>query len=404
MGRKGGGEMTRWPIATGRTGYEALLGLTVAGLAVASIQSYALVWPAAALPTIAPDFAFPLNQFAWWIIETGFSPVFPVLLAACLGAWLAALDEVPDLRGGRQWGYLGWLLPIGLVHAYLFWFGDLLVPLAIVGLIAAAGARLTVVSQLIFGTGLVLATLAVLLAGSAMTGLVDDSMSRAAALGYPPDRVAALNSLYQAGFWARLPANLGFALMNQLMQIVFLGGGIAGVMLIAMAALRTGFFDLRWPDLRYALSGAVALGIGWPLAGWANLYEISTGFAPSSAFASSSAKLLATPLIAYGYAALVMLACRAGALRVPVEALGRLGRVWLSAYLLGSIVLVFLFSGLPGLSLFAQLSRAALLAIALSLAGAMIAAAWFWVPRFRLGPAEWLWLVLVTRTRQSLRH
>lgn len=395
--------MAYWPIEQGKAGFETLLGLSVAGLVIASVQSFAMVWPAAILPVVAEDFAHPANQIAWWIIETLFAPVFPILLAACFGAWLAALDLAPPPLGGRQWGLLGWLLPIGLFHAYLVWFGDLLVPFALAGLVVAAGARMRIASQLAIGGALVLFTVLVLLAGAAMGAIVGDSMSSAQALGFPPERIAGIEAVYRNGVLARLPANMGFALMHQLTQIVFLGGGIAGLMLIGMAALESGFLGLRWPPMAYALSGAVALGLGLPLCGWSNLHLMDAGFAPPAFGAAFAARMPGALLLAYGYAALTMLACQSGRMKQIADIVARLGRVWLSAYLLASLVLVLVFSGLPGLAAFGQVPRLGQLLIALGLVAALLAGAGFWTRRYRLGPVEWLWLVLVTRSRQSLR-
>ena len=389
--------MTQWPIQPGRAGYESLLGFTVAGLVIGSIQSFALVWPAAGLPVIADDFAAPANRFAWWVLETGFGAVFPVLLAICFGAWLAATDRAPQPFGGRQWRYLVWLLPIGLLHAYLFWFGDLLVPFALAGLIVAAGARMRLYSQLAVGAGLIVFTALVLIAGSAVGAIIRDSMSSAQALGFPPERVASLDAIYQSGFLARLPSNMGFALMHHLVQIVFMGGGIAGVMLVGMAALDSGFLTLRWTPMQYAVSAAVALGLGLPLCGWANLHLMESGFAPAAFGPAVAAKCLGVPCVAYGYAALVMLACQSGRLDRVTGAFASLGRVWLSAYLGTSVVLVLVFSGIPGLALFARMPRAGLLVLALAIAAGLVFAARWWTRTGRPGPAERAWTALVMR-------
>ncbi|WP_203294078.1 DUF418 domain-containing protein [Maricaulis parjimensis] len=396
--------MTPWPLTQARAGYETLLGLSLCGLIIASIQSYGLAWPVSVLPTLGSDFHAPINQIAWWLIDTVFAPVFAILLAVLMGAWLAALDRVAAPAGGQQWGRLGWLLLFGIVHAYLFWFGDLLAVYAISGLIAAAGARLRLMTQILLGGGLVVMTLLVLAGGAALGGLTGDSVTPETALGFPPERVAALTETYRSGFLARWPSNMGFALMQELILIVFLGGGIIGAMLLGMAAWQTGFFEPDWPVQTYVMTGMVALGIGLPMSGWASLQALSTGFAPSGLFATSLSGMAGALCLAYGFSALVLLACNAGVLQPVTEALARLGRVWLSGYLGASILLVFLFSGLPGANLFGLVPRWGLLLMALGLNAGLLSAAWFWVPRYRLGPVEWLWMVLVSRQRQNLRR
>lgn len=366
------------------TGVHVLLGVTVFGTLLANLPGQAGVWPSADLPRIGGQALSALDMVAWWTGQTLLSWTVNILLAAGFGAWLA-------LRQDRlQRPSLSWLLPGGLLLAYLVWFGELLSILALAGMVAVPMRALRPVTRLITAAVLLAGTLFVVLSGAAIASLLPASMEAGQLLGFDAGRIATAEAAHRAGYFAQLPGNLATALQFHLIELVFLGGGVLGLILAGMSALEAGFFGARRPAMHYVLPAAIALGIGLPLTGWAAAGALETGFDPSRMGAAISARAVGALFGAGGLAALVVAATAAGVATPAVRLFEQAGRMWLSLYA-GQILLgALLFYTLPGLALYGRLGPAPLALLGFALCGVQAAAVWAWTRRYRSGPAEWL--------------
>ena len=121
-------------------------------------------------------------------------------------------------------------------------------------------------------------------------------------------------------------------------------------------------------------------------------------------FGYTLADAVAAPLLAIGYAALLVLWWhRNGTLAAAVRAaLAPVGRMALTNYLLHSVVCVPLFYGF-GAGYFAELSLAVLLLIAVALFVAQMVLSALWLSIFRQGPIEWLWRWQISGSRPQFR-
>lgn len=379
-------------------GLHVLLGVTLFGLLLANLPGQAGVWPAADLPRIGGRVLSSADMLVWWTGQTLVSWTFNLLLMAGFGAWLAwrqdRLERTP----------LGWMLLVGLVTAYLVWFGELLTVMALAGMVAAAMRALRPVTRLVTAALLIAGTLLVVIAGAGITALLPASMDAGQLLGFDAERIAAAEAAHRSGFLARLPGNMATALQFHLIELVFLGGGVLGLMLLGMSALESGFLGGRWPAMRYVLIAAVCLGLGLPLTGWAAAGALARDFDPSGLGGRVSAHALGAMLNASGIAALVALAVGQDLPAAPLRLLERAGRMWLSLYLVQILAAALLFYTLPGLALFGRLPPAGLAALGFLLCAAQAGGVWLWSRHFRTGPAEWLLDGLAQRRFAPLRR
>ena len=92
------------------------------------------------LPTVYND----MVGADWWtwltlhyLADTKFMSIFAILF----GAGVCIFMERAQAKGHAVWklqiSRMSWLLVIGVLHAYLIWFGDILVPYAICGMFVA---------------------------------------------------------------------------------------------------------------------------------------------------------------------------------------------------------------------------------------------------------------------------
>ncbi|MEA1942633.1 MAG: DUF418 domain-containing protein [Pseudomonadota bacterium] len=383
-------------------GLHVLLGVTLFGLLLANLPGQAGVWPAADLPLIGGRTLSFADTLVWWTGQTLVSWTFNLLLIAGFGAWLAWRQDrlVPTA--------LGWMLLGGLATAYLVWFGELVSIMALAAMVAVPMRALRPVTRLVTAALLIAGTLLIVVAGAGITALLPASMDAGQLLGFDAERIAAAEAAHRSGFFARLPGNMATALQFHLIELVFLGGGVLGLILLGMAALESGFIGGRWPAMRYVLIAAVCLGIGLPMTGWAAAGALARDFDPSGFGERVSAHALGAVLNAAGIAALIAaliaLVPGQGLPAALVRLFERTGRVWLSLYLAQILVAALLFYTLPGLALFGRLPPAGLAALALVLCAAQAGSVWLWSQHFRTGPAEWLLDGLAQRRFGPLRR
>lgn len=375
-----------------------MLGITVFGLLFANLSGFAHVWAAADILPLQATPPGPLDSLAWWLGQTFASWTFNILLIVLFGSALA-LRVQTDAPGG-----LGWLCLLGVGLAYLFWYGELLTVIALAGMIARPMQALRPATRWMTLAALIGGTFLIVLAGAGITALLPDTMGIADLLGLDAARIAAIDSAHQSGFFAHLPTNMATALQFHLIEIFFLGGGVLGLILLGMELVERGFWGGRGPVMGLVLTAAGALGIGLPLTGWSALHSLAGGFVPSQVWQGMVAHAVGAPLVAYGYAALVVLAIRFRIAETLQLFLIRAGHVWLSLHVGQIIVLTLLFSGVPGLALFGQVSPAGLFALGLLLAIGQGGAVWAIDRWLRAGPVEWLLDSLTARHATRLRR
>ncbi|MBI75731.1 MAG: hypothetical protein CMH94_09035 [Oceanicaulis sp.] len=365
-------------------GLRRLLGLCAFGLLLANLPGMAGVWPSADLPEIGGRTLGAADAVAWWTGQTLVSWTFNIVLIAAFGGWLAWQQD----RGLRV--PLGWMLLLGLVLAYFVWFGELISILAIASMIALPLRAMQPASRLVTALVLVGGTLLIVVAGSAVTALLPDTMEPGQLLGFGAEQATEAEAAHRAGYFAQLPRNMATALQWHLMEVVFLGGGVLGLAMIGMLALETGFAGGRWAPMHYVLVAAVCLGLGLPLTGWAAAAALARDFAPSGLWQSNGAHATGALLCAAGFAALISLAGNQARLVPVTRLLEQAGEIWLSLYTGQLLIGLALFSLLPGLSLYGRLGPAGLALTGFLLCVVQALAVWAWSRSFRTGPVEWL--------------
>jgi uncharacterized protein len=106
-------------------------------------------------------------------------------------------------------------------------------------------------------------------------------------------------------------------------------------------------------------------------------------------------------LASIGYAAAIVLMVRRGALGPLRRALGAVGRMALTNYLMQSVITSALFLGW-GLGFAGRLDYAGQLLAVAAIWALQLVVSPMWLSRFRFGPAEWLWRSLTYGQRQPM--
>ena len=402
---------------------DAVRGLAVLGIVPANL-------PAFALPSLADEHAAyvsdaPRELAAFWLQETLVDQKFITTFAFLFGVGLELQAERAE-RAGRPFepSYavrLGLLLAIGLIHALLVWYGDILFHYALIGFAALFLRKLpTWVVGLLAGLCL---CVPVALGGAAWLvahqrhpdldpprRLADDLVRARALEGAPLKLDKAFDPAIELRVYGRgtyleqcLVRSVNWLMLCMAVLILY-SWRILGLFLLGVVVQRLGLFrdPDRWRGLLAALllaglllalpgealRGAVMLGGDHP-------WPVDMGL--------EAAHQTCSLLLAGAYlAGLVLLHGRPLGRRLSAP-LTWVGRLALSAYLLESAIGTTLFYSW-GLGWYGQLSRLQLLGVAAVECLALVLLCRLWLGWFRMGPVEWAWRSLALGAAQPLRR
>jgi len=389
-------------------GLDFLRGCAVMGILLANIILFAL--PSAALfNPFTIGTSGPADLAAWLFTFLLVDGKMRALFALLFGASILLVMESAEMDGrdglAAHRRRMFWLLPIGIAHYVLLWSGDILVQLAVCGLVATLFVRLETLNLIKLALGLLLAQWVINLA-AVLPGFWLRSTAQAAdatpsaqtlwsayadALGMGDSAgVAAELARYHRGYGEIVASRAAGAAGDALNQLVYSVPEILAFIALGMAMLKGGFLAGQWQAAQYRETWRRALLVGLvPMLGLAAWVLISGD--PLAAQAASFAWSVPLRLpIAVGLAALAMAFVANGADAAPVRAIRAIGRLALSNYLLTSLVMTSLFYGY-GAGLFGQQGRAMLIPVVLVMWGVMAGWSVLWRRSMGQGPVERLW-------------
>lgn len=385
---------TMAPCESRRHALDVIRGAAMFGILLMNVQGYAL--PSASY--VNPAAEGPLGRLDWfaWLfthvfVEQKFMTLFSLLFG--VGVMLAA--ERRSTSGVSPWPDFArrsvFLLAVGLAHAYLVWYGDVLTTYALAG-IAAISMRKARTGTLFIIGGVLIALPSLY---SILMGLNFDAFPQAVKLeieqAYTPSEEAIRRetTAYLSGWLGQMPQRVSDAwtLQTFFMATVFFWR-TAGLMLIGMALYRLGYMDARRPaiDYRRLLGLTLPAGLALIMVG-VYLNEMHAWRAAFSMFLGSQFNYWGSIVVALGYLALLNLIVRQQRLQNFQQVLATTGRMTLSLYLLMSIVGTFVFYG-HGLGQYGQVGRFGLLLITPLFWLIEIVLVNAWRRKYDVGPAE----------------
>ncbi|MEW5686108.1 MAG: DUF418 domain-containing protein [Pseudomonadota bacterium] len=385
----------------------AVLGILLMNIVGMGLPSFAYINPTYAGGSTGADF------WTWAVNNVLTDGKMRALFTLLFGASMLLIAERAEGRRpgpvSTHYRRMFWLLLFGLAHAVFFWFGDVLVPYAIAGILAFPFRKLSPRAQLGLGITVLVALLAknvwqaqqiealhaAATAPGAPASVVKAWQQASMALGPPAEAAKADLAGFGGTFASALQSRLG---MVTLMYLVMIPTDMLpetiGQIFIGMALFRMGFFTLGWSSRAYAAIIAVGYLICVPVTAWLASNIARAGFDPLVLHEQEVWQQTTRTLIGMAHASVVLLVVRAGALGWLVRRLSATGRMAFSNYLMTSIITTFLFCGF-GFGLYGQLSRFELLYVVAAIWAFILLWSQPWLERFHYGPFEWAWRSLV---------
>jgi uncharacterized protein len=389
---------------------DVLRGVAVLGILLMNIRLFGMPFAAYFNPMAYGDIS-GINQWLFWLTSLFADQKFMTIFSMLFGAGIVLMGERAE-ASGRSPAWLlykrnTWLLVLGAMHAYLLWYGDILVVYALCGFFVILFRRRSATTQFIIG-------LLMLAIGSALSFMAGLSLEN-----WPPDQleeaisdwapgaalIAEEVAAYQ-GAWIdqqahRVPHSFEFH------TLVFLYWGFwraGGLMLIGMAAYRWGLFSASLDPSRYRRLALIGLLIGLPIVAWglfkneADGWIFETGF-----FLNYQYNYWGSLPVSMAYVGLVMLWCQGARLARLRARMSAVGRMAFSNYIAQSVICTLIFYG-HGLGLFGQMQRWQMFLVVIAVWTVLLLVSPWWLARFRFGPLEWLWRSLTYLKLQPMRR
>ncbi|MBS4193627.1 DUF418 domain-containing protein [Lederbergia citri] len=348
------------------------------------------------------------NPYEWWqyddatvymwldiFVQASFYPIFAMMFGYGMVIMQDRLNEKGFSFYKISVRRLIVLLVFGIIHAFLIWYGDILITYATMGLILLLFLRLS--GPLLMGLGAILYLLPQLFFGGLiMLATLFDSESLADYI----DIVGLQQSseIYANGsFWEITMQRIADWSLNNGPGEFFL----YLFMILPLMMIGAGAAKLRW--LQKANSQRkkwiIILSICFPIA-------VAVKLLPFLIMPSISIQyiqdMIGGPLLGIAYIAIIVLLMSYGPVVKVLKPLASAGRMSITIYLTQSIIGTLIFYNY-GLGLYGQVSMAkgTLLAIAIYVIQVIIAE--IWLSKFKYGPVEKFWRFLTYGRQKNER-
>ena len=383
------------------TSLDALRGFALLGILVINIRVFSMPEQTLLNPTVYGDFT-GLDYWTWFLGHVFAQAKFITLFSALFGAGVLLFVESKEEKGQDaarlHLRRTAVLIAIGLLHAYLLWYGDILVTYGLTGIFLLFvrdldARRLTTLA----GVFLLFVPAIELFAAVSIGG-------EAIAAQWQPAEAAIREQVatYRGGWLDQLSHRVSSSFQRQTSG--FIGQSfwrVGGVMLLGMALYKKGVLtgERSTAFYRRLVAGGV-VGVGIVVAGVA--YVEANDWSAGAALYWRQFNYVGSLLVAGGYVGLVTLFVRWRGEGLATRALAAVGRTAFTNYLLQTVVATTIFYG-HGLGLFGSVSRVEAMGIVVAIWAVQVPLSVLWLRYFRFGPVEWVWRTLTYGEAQPMR-
>jgi len=414
---------------------DIIRGIALLGILLMNIVGFGLV-DAYDNPTISGG-ATGWNLKVWIINNMLFEGTMRGLFTMLFGAGFILLTERLEKKGGGIqvadifYRRTLWLLLFGIIHVYLMlWFGDILYPYAIFGLmlfpLRNVSPKYLLIAGLIllaFGTIKDInhyhETFKTKTEGLAVQELVNNDNSielnkeQKSALSKwetivkkrkTEEQVKEENEANRSGYWSIVKHRFG---INEFFQSTLVYNfwvyDILSFMLMGIAFFKWLIFQGERSNKFYGILMIVGYGIGLIVNYFETVMLIDSNFEVVAMSKSHQTYQLGRLFTTIGHIGLFMLFIKSGILKFLQDALAAVGKMALTNYLMHTIICITFFLGF-GFGMFGKLQRYELYFVVFAIWIFQLIYSPIWLKYFKYGPAEWLWRSLTYMKKQPFRN
>jgi uncharacterized protein len=373
---------------------DLIRGVSILGILAVNADGFASPITASLRPAMWPFPNEGWTAIAYWIMDAFFHDKFVSLFSMLFGV---SLFLVGGERSDRQRGAilrrrLFVLLMFAMFHGFGIWWGDILALYACTGFIMYFCRSWQPKTLMIVGVLLYASMTCRHLPYTAIPFASSNATSYGVAKMDPDTTTIArrkaevASEIAKAGeSWAGAYRLNAKEYLHQIRIVPFLIPSTLGLMMTGLALFKMNFLKGKSSTRSYAFAvaaGVLALSASSALAWRSDIIE-------QPLLITGAAQQLLAPIVAIGYASLLILLLRAGAstFTAPFAAAGRMA---FTNYLSQSLIMTSIFYGGRG-GMMGKVDRPALAVIVLAVWILQIMWSIWWLSRFEMGPFEWIW-------------
>jgi uncharacterized protein len=359
-----------------------------------------------------------LDQLARWFIAFFAEGKFYSTFAFLFGLGMAIQYSRAQEKGVRFVPFylrrLFVLFIIGLMHAYLFWVGDILILYSVLGVVLLLFFRnrqprtlliwtiiFLIVPLLLNGALFALTELAKMSPGGEemMTEILAEQARRFQSVGAQADQV------YATGTFAEITRQRVRDMNFMYMTWPFMAFNVLAMFVLGLYAGQRRIFDVT-PDNRSLIRQVLIWGLIVGVIG--NLLYVVAGESANRSIPSPqllvslAGQTFGAPALSLFYMAGLAFLAENPVWQRRLTPLVYVGRMAITNYLLQTVICTTLFYGY-GFGFYGRIGLAAGILLTLVIYLLQIPFSVWWLNRFRFGPLEWLWRSLTYGQRQSMR-
>jgi uncharacterized protein len=388
---------------------DLLRGIAVLGILIMNIQSFAMIQAAYMNPTAYGDFT-GINRWIWILSHIFADQKFMTIFSILFGAGVILFTQRAEAKGvsaaGLHYRRTFWLLLIGLAHAYLLWYGDILVPYALCALVVFLFRKKRAKTLFIIGIIFIsIPSIIYLLTGWSMQYWSPEQIQETLIGWKPSPEIVAKELSDLRGGWLeqmnqRVP---GAFFLETYLFLIWSMWRAGGLMLIGMAFFKWGFLTAERKEEFYKRGLTIGLVTGLVFIVFGLIRNFQADFIMKySFFFGPQFNYWGSLFLSFAFICLIVLLSKRSIKNRLFNSLAGVGRTAFSNYLLQTVICTTIFYG-HGLGLIGYVERGTQFLIVIAVWVFQILITNIWLRYFRFGPAEWLWRSLTYWKLQPMK-
>ena len=386
---------------------DVLRGIALFGILAANMRGFNS--PAEVYTRPSLMWTAPADQIAQALIDCFISGKFISLFAALFGLGFAVQLDRAEARsesfGSIYVRRLTGLMLFGAIHAFLFWWGDILLSYAAVGFFLLLFRDRPQSSVMLWA--MILYWFPILLMGGAMIAALAGASHGTFSPQIAPEALERTIRIYAEGSFVEMLRERMREWVSFNSTAPFSLSRILSLFLLGLYVWRMGVFqnlDSHLPAIRRITKRALWVGLAGNVC-FILVHQFLQAdlMQPTpAALAAWLAAFIGVPALSLFYAGGVILLYQRSEWRRRLTPFAAVGRMALTNYLLQSILCTTLYNSY-GSGLFGKVGPLLGLLPAVLIYAAQVVFSEAWLRRFRFGPAEWLWRSMTYGELQTMR-